>query len=116
MATQPSAPDGLLLQATVLHPRDDVATALVDLAAGARVSLASGDAARDVVTQERIPAGHKFALTPLAAGHPVRKYGEVIGRAAQEIAAGAWVHVHNLVPDTGERTHRLLNAVAVRSK
>ncbi len=103
MAYHPTARDALLLQATVLDPRDDVATALVDLAAGTRISLGVGDGARDVVTLERIAAGHKFALRPLTAGHPVRKYGEIIGCATQAVAVGAWVHVHNLAPDTEER-------------
>ncbi|MET0732000.1 MAG: UxaA family hydrolase [Casimicrobiaceae bacterium] len=103
MLTNPSARVGLPLQATVLDPRDDVATALVDLAAGTRVLLGVGDSAREVVTLERIAAGHKFALRPLAAGEAMRKYGEIIGCATQAVAVGAWVHVHNLAPDTEER-------------
>ena len=41
---------------------------------------------------ERIPQGHKVALEPIAAGAPVRRYGVVIGHAARDLPAGAWVH------------------------
>ena len=47
-------------------------------------------------TRAAIPYGHKLALTPIAAGEPVIKYGEVIGWAALAIPAGDHVHVHNL--------------------
>ncbi len=45
---------------------------------------------------EKIPAGHKYALRPIACGETVIKYGEIIGRATQDIAAGEWVHTHNV--------------------
>lgn len=43
-----------------------------------------------------IPAGHKYALKDIKCGEPVYKYGEVIGRATADIAAGEWVHTHNM--------------------
>ena len=43
-----------------------------------------------------IPAGHKFALKEIAKGEYVIKYGEIIGRATQDIACGEWVHTHNV--------------------
>ncbi|MBQ3020304.1 MAG: altronate dehydratase [Clostridia bacterium] len=43
-----------------------------------------------------IPAGHKFALREIAKGEYVIKYGEIIGRATQDIACGEWVHTHNV--------------------
>ena len=45
---------------------------------------------------EKIPAGHKYALRPIACGETVVKYGEIIGRATQDIAEGDWVHTHNV--------------------
>ena len=45
---------------------------------------------------EQIPAGHKYALRPIACGEYVIKYGEIIGRATQDIAKGEWVHTHNV--------------------
>ena len=45
---------------------------------------------------DKIPAGHKYALFPIAKGEYVIKYGEIIGRATQDIAQGEWVHTHNV--------------------
>jgi altronate hydrolase len=59
-----------------IHERDNVAVVLE----------ASGD----------IPAGHKAALKPIAAGEAVIKYGYPIGIATGDIPAGGWVHEHNL--------------------
>lgn len=84
------------LEAALLKPNDDVATALVDLAAGARVRVASGEVVRDVALVDAIATGHKFAVRDLSAGLRVRKYGECIGRLSRDVAAGAHVHDHNL--------------------
>jgi altronate hydrolase len=75
-----------------ISPRDDVAIALRDLAAGEHVTL--DDAAIELV--DAIPRSHKFALRSVSTGEPVRKYGQVIGRATAQIARGAHVHTHNL--------------------
>ncbi len=45
---------------------------------------------------DKIPAGHKYALRTIACGETVIKYGEIIGRATQDIAEGEWVHTHNV--------------------
>ena len=76
----------------LLNPGDGVAVALVPLGAGRRLRLDSGR----VSLRDDIPAGHKFAVRDIPAGEPVRKYGQPIGNAARDIAAGDWVHVHNV--------------------
>ena len=43
-----------------------------------------------------IPAGHKVALCEIPEGQPVVKFGHTIGYASEDIAAGDWVHVHNV--------------------
>jgi galactarate dehydratase len=43
------------------------------------------------VLREDIPQSHKVALEDIAAGDPVFRYGEVIGRASRDLAAGTWV-------------------------
>ena len=43
-----------------------------------------------------IPAGHKFALKDIKKGEYVIKYGEIIGRAKEDIKEGDWVHTHNV--------------------
>jgi|Deesub1362B_J571_1020462.scaffolds.fasta_scaffold00358_24 altronate dehydratase large subunit len=75
-----------------LHPRDNVALALESLPPG--VTVCVGESA--VRTRDRIPYGHKFALSPIPRGDRVIKYGHPIGRATRDISPGEHVHVHNL--------------------
>ena len=77
--------------ALVMTDDDVVATAIDDLEAGDELDL--GD--RTLVLGEAIEFGHKFALVDIPRGEEIVKYGEVIGRASEPIAAGDWVHVHN---------------------
>ena len=53
------------------------------------------------VTLEAIEPGHKVAIRPISAGESVVKYAQAIGRATVDIAAGAHVHSHNLVFESG---------------
>jgi altronate dehydratase len=82
--------------AVALHPADDVAVALRDLAAGERVRVRAGDGSAALTARAAIPLGHKLARRAIAAGEAVRKYGQPIGGATAAIAAGDHVHVHNL--------------------
>ena len=75
-----------------ITPNDMVAVALRPLAAGERVPCGAGA----VTPLSDIPMGHKVALRTIAAGEPVIKYGYPIGRATEDIPAGAHVHTHNL--------------------
>ncbi|MCT7377124.1 UxaA family hydrolase [Chelativorans salis] len=54
----------------------------------------------------RIPFGHKVALEPVARGEAVRKFGQIIGFAKVPIAAGDWVHEHNVEMGDFERDYR----------
>ncbi len=78
--------------AIIIHSQDNVAVVIAPIAAGERISAAG----RECVAAEPIPQHHKVALAPIAAGAPIVKYGETIGVAARPIAAGQWVHTHNL--------------------
>src|SRR4029077_4411047 len=71
-----------------LHPTDDVAVLKRTVKAG--TELLNG--ALRVSAAKNIPAGHKIALAPIADGAPVRRYGQVIGFAQGNIAAGEHVH------------------------
>ncbi|AWK89585.1 UxaA family hydrolase [Azospirillum thermophilum] len=73
-----------------LHPADNVVVAGADLLPGTRLP------GTDVACGTTVPAGHKVAVQPIAAGEPVRKYNQVIGFATAAIAPGEHVHVHNL--------------------
>jgi altronate hydrolase len=60
---------------------------------------------RTIEVREPIGLGHKVALVNIAAGEPVRKYGQIIGFASKAIPAGALVHVSNLNADLFERDY-----------
>lgn len=89
-----------------LHPDDDVLVALRPLIVGE--ALDGGGRCREAVR-----AGHKLARRDLEIGEPVRKFGQVIGAATRPIAAGEWVHTHNLAAtDPDSRPHSLTKAPA----
>jgi altronate hydrolase len=73
-----------------LNFADNVVVASSRVPAGALVAV------EGVRALEAIPSGHKMATAAIAAGRPVLKYGQVIGQATKDIAAGAHVHLHNL--------------------
>jgi len=84
-----------------LREDDDVAVVKQTLKAGVELT---GSPICLTVRQD-IPAGHKIALRNVAAGAPVRKYGQVIGFAKGPIAPGEHVHTHNLEIKEFSRTY-----------
>jgi hypothetical protein len=109
-----------------VHPADNVATALDDLAPGevALLGAAAGtgnnfhaEGAQEeregrrggavVVAVEEIKLGHKIALGPIGEGEAIVKFGVPIGMATTAIAPGAWVHLHNCRSQVDERSSHL---------
>jgi altronate dehydratase small subunit len=82
--------------ALVMDGRDQVATALRDMAAGEQIRYMLGGSVTMVTLLDPIPFGHKLAVMNIEAGIEVRKYGEVIGRTTAAIERGRHVHVHNI--------------------
>lgn len=74
----------------ILSENDDVAVAICDIAKDITLHELK------ITTQKSIPRGHKIALRGLKDGDDVRKYGQIIGSAATEIAPGDHIHDHNL--------------------
>ncbi len=88
-------------KAVVLRNDDNVAVAARPIPRG----FVLEHAGQSVEVREPIGLGHKVALTDIAAGEPVRKYGQIIGFASKAIPAGSHVHVHNLKADLFERDY-----------
>jgi altronate hydrolase len=82
-----------------IHPDDDVVIARVQLLGGQRIE------SEGVTVSGLVPPGHKLAVRAVAAGQPVRRYGQVIGHATRAIEPGQHVHVHNLAFADFERAH-----------
>lgn len=87
----------------VVDVKDNVATALRLLRQGEIVEVEIAGEAETVLPSQAIPFGHKIALVDIEAEQPVIKYGEVIGLAAEKIARGQHVHIHNVVGLKGRR-------------
>lgn len=83
-----------------LHPMDNVAIARNSIASGSRLEEFA-----NLTVRADVPAAHKVALVDVAAGEPVRRYGQIIGFATHPIAAGEHVHVHNLAMGSFERDY-----------
>ena len=80
----------------MLSDKDNVATTLEGIEAGAAVSVRLGKEVRNIKTLESIPFGFKVAVEGIARGTNVVKYGESIGIASSTIKKGELVHIHNL--------------------
>ena len=87
--------------AVQLRPEDNVAVAARSLPAG--TSFQQNGAT--VTLAQRIGLGHKIALGLIPKGEAIRKYGQIIGFASEEIPPGALVHVHNVAADAFERDY-----------
>jgi len=83
-------------RAIVIHPRDNVATAIKDIKENTNVSVKIGKKWKEIHVKRQISFGHKFALSRISRGEEVIKYGECIGRASFDIEEGEHVHVHNV--------------------
>jgi galactarate dehydratase len=77
-------PEGRSIQ---VHPADNVAIIVNESGLPAGSRLGSG-----IVLRDDIPEAHKVALSDIAAGDAVVRYGVNIGYAREMIPAGSWVH------------------------
>ncbi len=82
-----------------LHPTDNVVVARVRIEPEAAVDVAG------VRPLQAIPRGHKMSIADISAGDPVRKYGQIIGFATEDIRAGDHVHLQNLAVGEFTREH-----------
>lgn len=82
-----------------INEKDNVVVALNPIEAGTVLQI---DETHFVTAGCEIPAGHKIAIYPVKKGDEIIKYGYRIGYAKEEIAAGDWVHTHNLRTGLGE--------------
>jgi galactarate dehydratase len=91
-----------------VNPADNVAIIVHPDGAAQGYLLPGGLASR-----ERIPQSHKVALSDIAIGEPILRYGHVIGLANRAIAAGSWVREEMLDMPEAPPLDRLPLATAV---
>ena len=76
-----------------LHNLDNVVVATQAVSAGTNIAIGTS---HSFVVRTDIQIGHKISTCEISSGDQVTKYGQPIGFASQSIAAGDWVHCHNL--------------------
>lgn len=79
----------------VLAPGDNVAVAKTDLPANTTLEVMG----QRVTLKAKILTGHKFAFRPVRKDERIVKYGAPIGKALADIAAGEYMHIHNVASD-----------------
>ena len=75
-----------------INKNDNVAIVLEPMKKGEIIT----DGDEDTILAEDIDKGHKTALTDIKEGGNIIKYGMPIGKAVKDIAAGEWIHTHNV--------------------
>ncbi len=83
-----------------LAQEDNVVVALGKLLPGQILSPES------IVAKDAVPPGHKIATRDIAKNSPILKYGQMIGFASSDIAAGEHVHTHNVAMHDFKRDHQ----------
>ncbi|MBU3731583.1 MAG: altronate dehydratase, partial [Beijerinckiaceae bacterium] len=81
-----------------LSPQDNVLVAVDNFEPGAVLY--------GVTAKARVPRGHKMALVDIAKGQPILKFDQIIGFASKDIAAGEWIHEHNVEMHAFARDYR----------
>ena len=101
------------INALLMDSRDNVVTCVQDVEAGGQVVYQKDGETCTLTARQAIPSCHKVALTSLAEGADVLKYGELIGRTNAPVGAGGLVdhetiysvprdYESELVADTGD--------------
>jgi (2R)-sulfolactate sulfo-lyase subunit alpha len=77
---------------------DDVGVATEDIGRGEEVTGVYMDTEDTITVSARgdIPLGHKIAVNEIPTDGEVKEYRVKIGLAKEPIAAGDYVHVHNI--------------------
>lgn len=84
------------INAILISPVDDVVTVITELTEGDRAVFLKRGELIQVPVVGTIPQYHKLAVRDIKKSEPLRKYGEIMGQATQDIAQGSHVHDHNV--------------------
>ena len=93
-------------QAFQIHSADNVAT-LLDDAGAETISILGAPQPLEVTLARPVAMAHKVAVSDIADGESIVKYGVPIGVATEGIRRGDWVHLHNCRSALDERSSTL---------
>lgn len=80
------------INAIKIHPKDNVVVVTKNIDVNTPLVYIGGEDVEQLV-QERVPFGHKVAITAIPEDGEVIKYGECMGIATESIEPGYHVHV-----------------------
>ncbi len=80
----------------IVPGKDNVAVVTDEVKAGDSVICSFPPDSVEITALEDIPIYHKISLKNMKKGEVVMKYGEGIGRVTRDVAAGGYIHTHNL--------------------
>lgn len=86
----------LVAPAILLHSDDNVLVCCRAVRAGERFQVNENEA---IHVLQDTDLGHKLARHAVSAGEKVIKYGAPIGSMTAGVAAGGWIHLHNMKSD-----------------
>ena len=86
------------MKAIKIHANDNVAVAVAAIKAQEKFDIEG----QTYVASMDIPAGHKIAVSPIAKGENIIKYGFPIGHAKEDVQIGQHVHSHNVKSNLGD--------------
>ncbi len=84
------------IDAIMIKPSDNVATALRELSPGDIARVGIGKDTKEITIRDNIAYGHKFATRDIVQGEHIVKYGEIMGCATLDIGAGFHAHIQNI--------------------
>ena len=85
-----------MINALKMDERDNVVTCVKEVKRGEDVVYQEGASEMSLVAEEAIPYCHKVALSDLAEGTEIIKYGESLGKLIAPVKKGHWVNDKNL--------------------
>ena len=65
----------------------------------------------ELKSKSEIPFGHKISLCDIDKGGLIYKYGQIIGKATENIKKGSHVHLHNIMFHDFKRTYKKLKRI-----
>ncbi|QAT60421.1 MULTISPECIES: UxaA family hydrolase [Tissierellales] len=84
-------------KAILMNKKDNVAMALFPIEKNNSISVFyNNEKAAELCALEDIELYHKIAIKPIQKGDLVFKYGEIIGKATDNIKVGQHVHINNI--------------------
>jgi altronate dehydratase len=83
------------INSLIISEKDSVAVAVEGLKEGDVTCFRVGTETRKINIIQNIPIYHKFAIVDIKKGDLVYKYGQVIGKATDNIKIGQHLHTHN---------------------